>query len=150
MPTKVVNTLVLTTCLGGLSFFSPSSTAAGNALGTDAIRWLDQGYGNVIYQYALTRASAVQVQFGLKDEEHYLINGSYKAYTEGYHSSVFYQAGVSLYPNPQETDVGFGLEIGYERSPARNFVTFGSVKAEYRTQSEELHYMPTLGLLIAF
>lgn len=133
-----------------LSAVSPGSWAAGNALGTDLIRWLDTNYANVFYQSALTRNSAAQVQIGADDNENFLIGAGYKAYAGGYHSSVFYQAGGTLFTDQNDSDFGLSLEIGYERSPARNFVTFGSVKVEYRTQSEQLHYLPTLGLMIAF
>jgi len=130
--------------------WSMTASAAGNAIGTDLIRWLDSDTASLVYQRALTRVSAVQLQFGYNDSNNISIGAGYKAYTGGYHSSVFYQAGGTVYGRQDDTNLGLSIEIGYERSPARNVVAFGSVKAEYQSLTEVFTYEPTRGVMLAF
>lgn len=128
--------------------------AAGNAIGTDFIRMLDNGQVigssfNVIYQKPLPKGNAGWFNLALADNGGLLLEGAYKSYTTNYMSGVYYQAGLVFYDTTNNTDIGLTGAIGYESSPAPGFLLFGTVKGMV-VPNNAFQYTPMLGAMFVF
>ena len=117
-------------------------------MGTDAIRILEDGAFNLIVQSSLSPTSAVTFDVELDDRNRFEVG--YKAYSSRYHSGVYYQAGLGLHDAGDGNEIGISAKIGYEHSPARNFVFFGTVQGEYLFTASKMVYTPKLGAMLTF
>ncbi|WP_428241619.1 hypothetical protein [Gynuella sp.] len=132
-----------------------SAFAANKAIGTDVVRILDehQVVGeafNLFYQHGLARNSAVVFSVARDSDKDMMLEGAFKAYSGAAFSSVYYQVGGNLFDYNDDSELGIHAAIGYERSPARNFVFFGTVKVTIMPDSDYTQFSPMLGAMFAF
>ena len=127
-------------------FSTPSF--AGIAIGTDVIRILDQNSVNVIIQNSISRSTALMFDVALNEQNYFEFG--LKSYSGRMYSGVYYQAGVGLHDAGEGNEIGVTAKIGYEKSPARNFVFFGTVQGEYLISTGDIVYSPKLGAMFAF
>ena len=99
-------------------------------------------------QTSLSATSALTFDLEFDDLNRFEVG--YKAYSSRYHSGVYYQAGVAVHDTGNSNEIGLNAKIGYEHSPARNFVFFGAVQGEYLFTSKQMVYTPMLGAMISF
>ncbi|AJQ96150.1 hypothetical protein [Gynuella sunshinyii] len=132
-----------------------SAFAANKAIGTDVVRILDENQVvgeafNLFYQHGLARNSAVVVSVARDADKDMMLEGAFKAYSGAAFSSVYYQVGGNLFDYDDDSELGIHAAIGYERSPARNFVFFGTVKVIIMPDSDYTQFSPMLGAMFAF
>lgn len=126
-----------------------ASQSYGLALGTDVVKLADQGQFNITIESPLSRVSALHLNLATQSGNTFAIDALYKAYTGSMFNSVNLQAGGSI-NSGENTQFGFVGAIGYETSPARSFVGFGSVRMTYFPGNSDLVWSPTLGIMFAF
>ena len=131
-----------------LSLMYVGSAQASVAVGTDAIKWLDNQGPHIVVQSALSSTSAMVFDAQWQQRNRYELG--LKSYSGRMFSSVYYQAGVSLAEAGNTNDLGITVKIGYERSPVRHFVFFGTVQGEYHLNTNQMSYTPKLGAMFAF
>lgn len=145
------STLVLATLL----MTAAGSQAAGRAVGTDVIRLVDQGQAlgdtlNVFYQTPMSAGSAAVFTLALDSSDRFMLEGALKSYSGGYMNGVYYQVGAAFYETVNNSDFGLHAAIGYEQSPATNFLFFGAVKANMLLDGDVIEYNPMLGAMFVF
>lgn len=121
----------------------------GLAIGTDIVKLADNGQFNVTIESPLSRVSALHLNLATQAGNTFAIDALYKAYTGSMYNSVNLQAGGSI-NSGDNTQFGFVGAIGYETSPARSFVGFGSVRMTYYPGNSNIEWSPTLGIMFAF
>lgn len=139
---------------------SGTATAAATdyAIGTDLIRWLDPvqdgGMASLTFQKALGREDALFVDLAQKDDRT-MLGLDYKVYNQRYYYGSFFQVGVLLdFQNSTRAYVEGAM--GYEFSPAQNWVVSGDVQMSYGSRhlfSEDEDspiFLPRLRLMYAF
>ncbi|BCE01955.1 hypothetical protein [Marinicellulosiphila megalodicopiae] len=135
----------------GLACFVGMSTAhaSGIAIGTDAIKLLDQKKFNIIVQNALSTKSSLIFNLAVGDGTD--LELGYKAYTTEMFTSVYYQFGglINNLGN-DNNDLGITGKIGYEHSPALHFIFYGNVTGTYMLDSNDIFYTPELGAMFSF
>lgn len=149
--TKLKHALVGVGLLSAASF----SQAAGNALGTDVIRLVDEGQAmgdtlNVFFQKPLSSGSALTLGMAIDNNDAFMMEGTFKSYSGGYMNGIYYQAGLAFYNYPNNSDLGLSGSIGYEHSPATNFLFFGAVKGTLLMEADFIEYTPQLGVMFVF
>lgn len=134
-----------------------SAAATDYAIGTDLIRWADpiqdNGMMSLVFQKALGRESAFHLDLASKDGRH-LVGMDYKIYNQRYYYGSFMQVGAVL---EIESSTNLGLEgaVGYEFSPAQDWVVSGDVQMIYGpkhplTDTQVPWFTPRLRVMFTF
>jgi hypothetical protein len=141
-----------------ISSGAASAAATDYAIGTDLIRWSDpaqsNGMANLVFQKALGREDALYVDFAMKDER-YMLGIDYKVYNQRYYYGSFMQLGGLLVVDDGSATVGIEGAMGYEFSPAQNWVVSGDVQMIYGPKhpvkdSEVPWFTPRLRVMYTF
>ena len=132
-----------------------AANAKGQAIGTDLIRWLDEGQlvseaANVFYQHPLSKSTAAVFTWASGDGDTSMLEGAFKSYRGGYMSGTYLQVGGALFNLPNDDEIGLHAAIGYESSPAKGFLFFGTVKATKVLDVDGIGYTPMLGAMFVF
>ena len=132
-----------------------SAFAGGHAIGTDVVRILDENQivgesFNLFYQHPLARNSAAVFSVARDSGKNMMLEAAFKAYSGAAFSSVYYQVGGNLFDYEDDSELGVHAAIGYEQSPARNFVFFGTVKVMVMPDSDYTQFSPMLGAMFVF
>lgn len=149
-----MNKFGLSLVAGILMAASLSAHAGGRALGTDVIRMLDNGQPvggsfNVIFQRPTKTGKNMVFNLALADNDDMMFEIGLKNYNAGLTSGVFYQLGLALVDQRNNTDLGFSAALGYEQATSNSLSFFGSVKTLY-VPNNGFNYSPVLGVLWAF
>jgi|GEM_PF-839789 hypothetical protein len=137
-----------------LVVISLSTQAAGRALGTDFIRMLDHdqpvgGSFNVMFQRPTQTGKTMVFHLALADNDDFMFEVGLKRPAADLSQGLFYQLGVALVDQRNNSDIGFSAALGYEQATSNNLTFFGSVKTLY-IPNNGFNYSPVLGVLWAF
>lgn len=148
---KSIRTLLICSLLP----LSTPTIASGFAIGTDAIRFIDEGQffgeaANGFIQIPLSSGNATVITIASDKDDNNMVEGAFKAYSGNYMQGVYYQAGGALYEFPGDDEISFHGAIGYEKSPADHFLYFGAVKATKILDYDTIDYTPMLGIMLTF
>ncbi len=135
--------------------FSSSAWSAGVGIGTDIIRLIDKGQylgeaANIFIQIPLQKSTAAVITLAEDDADNTMLEGAYKAYGAKYMHGIYYQVGGAFYDFADNNEIGIHGAIGYEKSPAKNFLFFGTVKATKILDIDGIDYTPMLGAMFVF
>lgn len=149
-----MNKLGFSLVMGILMLASLSAQAGGRALGTDFIRMLDNGQPvggsfNVIFQRPMSTGRIMVFGLALADNDDMMFEVGLKNYVSELSTGVFYQLGLALVDQRNNTDMGFSAAMGYEQATSNNLSFFGTVKTLY-VPNNGFNYSPVLGVLWAF
>ncbi len=158
--------LTRTLLAAGLLAASLPVMAEGNrhAIGMDMVRLIDHGQFepddgtlNFFYQGYLTQQTAWLVGYAWGDESS-IPEIAYKIYPQGYLNGSFWELGLTLIDvdnTNYENDPAVMGAFGYERSPAKNVIVSGSVKAlvgidHPQTGDKDIVFLPSLSVMFSF